>query len=225
MGVVIGLFLTVTYSVVISMPSNEEMLSKGPANTGHEELQCQDCHTKAKGNAMQQFQANFMHLVGARKNEVTFGHEDVDTKKCQSCHDRPNDRHPVHRFKEPRFSDATKVIDARDCETCHKEHAGVRLTVANTSYCVNCHSDLDMKDDPLDVPHVALIKDEKWETCLQCHDFHGNHFMKTADKMKDTIPMTEILQYVKGGKDPYSKDRKYVVVKEGEVYVEKKHSM
>lgn len=210
-GICTGLLCTVVSYTVLSMPSNEDLLTLGPANTGHEDLQCVDCHTKAPGSLFQQVQANFMVLIGSRVNEVDFGHEDVDTKKCQGCHDRPNDRHPVYRFEETRFAEATEKLDARECETCHQEHKGMRVTlpVDQATYCMNCHEDLKVNDDPLDISHEQLIKEEKWATCLQCHDFHGNHFMHTVEEMKDTIPLETLKAYFEGENSPYSDTKKY----------------
>ena len=148
-------------------------------------------------------------MFGARNHTVSFGTLDVDTKKCQGCHDRPNDRHPVHRFKEPRFADARKAINPTECESCHLEHSGMRMTRTETGFCINCHEDLEIKDDPIDVPHVELIANSEWTTCLQCHDFHGNHKMETPEAMKDTIAMTAIKAYIEGGKDPYSDLKRY----------------
>lgn len=208
-GGLIGLIVTVAVSVFLSLPSGEEYLSKGELNTGHDGLECTDCHSKANGTLMQQLQANIQWAVGSRKTNVPFGTEDVDTKKCQGCHDRPNDRHPVHRFKEPRFADARKMIEATECQTCHLEHSGMRMTQTNIGFCVNCHQDLKMKNDPLDVSHAELIKNEQWTTCLQCHDFHGNHKAKPAEMMKDTINMEVLREYLEGGKDPFGELKKY----------------
>lgn len=211
-GMCIGLMATVATYTVLSLPASEDLLSLGPMNTGHEDLECADCHTKAPGSALEQMQANFMHIIGQRSNPVEFGHEDVDTKKCQGCHDRPNDRHPTYRFKETRFADARADLDATQCESCHLEHNGKRLTLSmqQTTYCKNCHEDLVIKDDPLDVSHAELIKQERWSTCLQCHDFHGNHFMKTAEVISDTISLTQIQSYFEGGESPYGKRKKYI---------------
>ena len=73
-----------------------------------------------------------------------------------------------------------------------------------------------MKNDPLDVPHAQLIKEEKWSTCLQCHDFHGNHFMKTAEHMKDTVSIEALKAYFEGGESPYSDRKKYIAKKKPE---------
>ncbi len=208
-GALIGLVVSSVLLTIFFLPENEDIMSLGPANTGHEELACNDCHSPAPGDLLGQITANVQYYLGTRRTMADFGHLPVDTKKCQGCHDRPNDRHPVHRFKEPRFADARKAIDATECASCHLEHEGVRLTAATTTFCVNCHSDLKMKNDPLDVSHEELIQQEKWTTCLQCHDFHGNHMMKTADKMKDTIAISALVDYIKGGKDPFSEKKKY----------------
>jgi len=210
-GISLGFLLTAISYAVLSLPSNEDLLTLGPANTGHEDLECVDCHTKAPGTVLQQLQANFMFMIGQRKSEVEFGHLDVDTKKCEGCHDRPNDRHPMYRFKEPRFAETRKKIKVTECETCHKEHAGVRLTIPidESTFCSNCHDDLEVNNDPLDVPHSQLIEEEKWTTCLQCHDFHGNHLMKTAEHMKDTISIAQLKAYFDGEKSPYAEKKKY----------------
>lgn len=208
-GALYGGIITICVCVFLSVPVGEDYLSKGEMNTGHEDLECLDCHAKANGNMFQQLQANVMWALGSRKEAVPFGTVDVDTKKCLDCHDRPNDRHDVHRFNEPRFADARKAIKPTDCESCHLEHSGMRMTRVQTDFCINCHQELEMKEDPLDVPHETLIKENQWTTCLQCHDFHGNHKMKAAEMMKDTISMEAIREYLEGGADPYSDLKKY----------------
>lgn len=212
-GAVSGLFLAAVGYTLLMWPGNESYVSLGAMNTGHENLQCADCHAKAKGTVLQQLQANAMFALGMRKSPVTFGHEDVDNTNCLACHDRPNDRHPAYRFKEARFAEVRERIHPELCESCHREHNGARLVVANTGYCVNCHEDTELNDDPLDVSHVELIKSGLWTTCLQCHDFHGNHEMKTAVQMKDTIPMASIIEYAAGGPSPYSDVKKYLARK------------
>lgn len=212
-GMMFGIFLTSCAYTLLSIPSNEKYLSKGPVNTGHEELECSACHSNAKGNVFQQIQANIMFMAGMRGTEADFGKMNVDNTKCLSCHDRPNDRHPGHRFLEPRFEEARIKIAPQQCESCHKEHNGVRLTITNTGYCINCHEDLKVKKDPLEISHEQLIKQGQWTTCLQCHDFHGNHKMETAQSIKDTIPVSKIIEYIKGGVDPYSFEKKYKAVK------------
>ncbi len=209
LGIAIGLFISCLTYVFLSVPQNEHLLAKGPMNTGHENLECQDCHTKAKGNVFQQAQANISHLFGLRRTPVDFGHKNVDNQKCQSCHDRPNDRHPIHRFEEPKFFEARKNIQPTQCESCHSEHDGIRVTISTSAYCVNCHTDTELSDDPLEISHVELIKNNEWQTCLQCHDFHGNHVMETAASMKDTIEIKTILDYFEGGPSPYSEKKKY----------------
>ena len=221
-GLGVGVFLTACTYVVLSMPANEAFLSKGPANTGHEDLSCQACHTPAKGNTFQQLQANVMHTFGLRRTEADFGTENVDNTKCLDCHDRENDRHPLHRFTETRFAEARKNLGVTECESCHQEHNGVRVTQVEIGYCQNCHGDTEMKNDPLDVSHEELIAQEQWTTCLQCHDFHGNHLYKAAVNMKDTIPVQVVREYFDGGKDPYADKKKYYPLTEEELAAKEK---
>ncbi|MDB4297280.1 cytochrome c3 family protein [Flavobacteriaceae bacterium] len=205
-GLVIGIACIAT---LITTKTGEEYLSMGPMNTGHQGISCNTCHSDAKGKLLQQIQSNAECAIGLRKNMVAFGSVSVNTKKCLSCHERDNDRHPTHRFKESKYRKSVKEIDARECNTCHSEHQGIRVTLANGNYCMSCHSKLKVKKDPLDVPHSTLIKNGDWSTCLQCHDFHGNHQAKAPEKLKDTIPLKTILNYFKGGKDPYAGKKKF----------------
>lgn len=211
-----GIFLTVVTYVVLASPRNEDLLSKGPMNKGHEDLSCESCHTSSKGNVFQQLQANVMFTFGLRKTEADFGTENVDNQKCLDCHDRPNDRHPLHRFTEPRFVEARKNIGVTECESCHQEHNGVRITQVDIGYCRNCHEDTELSHDPLEISHKELIAQQQWTTCLQCHDFHGNHIYEAAESMKDTIPIKVVKNYFDGGKTPYADVKKYKPLTEEE---------
>ncbi len=215
-GFGVGLLATTVTYILLSVPSNEDFLSLGEMNTGHEELSCKSCHTQARGNVFQQAQANLMFAVGLRKTEVEFGSENVDREKCLECHDRENDRHPLHRFEEPRFSEARKNLGVTECESCHEEHNGVRMTRVDIGYCVNCHEDTELKKDPLEISHKELIEREMWNSCLQCHDFHGNHIYHAPESMKDTIPVLTVREYLKGGTSPYSDTKKYYPLSEEE---------
>ena len=215
-GSLIGIAIGLAIFIILPQKPAEEFLSLGPMNTGHEGLSCEACHTSAKGNVMQQLQANIAFTFGARKKPADFGTENVDNKKCLECHDRANDRHPTHRFLEPKFKDAIAEINATECETCHREHNDTRVVLADATFCVNCHHDLVVKNDPIDVPHSELIANEQWSTCLQCHDFHGNHIYEVAEKIKDTISITKIQDYLAGGDDPFSTKKKHLPLSEEE---------
>jgi len=215
-GSLIGIGIGLLIFIILPLKASEDFLSLGPLNTGHEGLSCNSCHTEARGNLVQQIQTNITYAFGARKKSVDFGTENVDTKKCLECHDRPNDRHPTHRFLEPKYKDAIKVIDATQCETCHREHNGTRVVLPDATFCVNCHYDLEITNDPIDTPHSELIANEQWSTCLQCHDFHGNHIYKAPEKIKDTIQLKKINAYLKGGKDPFADKKKHVPLSEEE---------
>lgn len=213
-GTCIGVALGLLIFILLPLKSNEEYRSIGPMNAGHEEFSCNTCHSDAEGNLWQQVQTNMQYGMGLRENGTDFGTIDVETQKCLACHDRDNDRHPTHRFLEPKFRKAVAKIDATNCNTCHSEHHGKRVTIKKTNYCMNCHEDLTVKNDPLDVSHVKLIQDKAWGTCLQCHDFHGNHEYKVPNKMADTISTEHLKTYFEGGKDIYSENKKFTALSE-----------
>ena len=79
--------------------------------------------------------------------------------------------------------------------------------------CKHCHEEIEVKDDPLDISHADLIKLKDWDTCLACHDFHGNHVMKTTKNTKYMLDKRLIKEYLDGGSDPYS-DKKTAESKE-----------
>ena len=216
LGGIIGISLGVIIFYFFTLKSSEEYLAIGPMNNGHEELSCITCHKDARGNLLQQVQSNISYSVGVRKENVDFGTKDVDENNCLECHDRPNDRHPIYRFSEPRFKEAIQNINATNCITCHSEHHGERVTLDMSDFCMNCHQELVVEDDPLDIDHATLIRKQNWSTCLQCHDFHGNHKYEVPTKLKDTIPLKNIKAYFKGGEDPFGKDKKYKGLTEAE---------
>ena len=186
--------------------NNGQFKMKGTYNTGHENLKCEDCHFEAEGNLRQQVQHNVKTFlkVHEHKTYIDVGHKRVDNTACQSCHQRPNDRHPVSRFKEIRFAEQRKELGIHECRACHSEHSGTRMSILPSNYCKSCHENTEVKDDPLDIKHHDLFRDGKWNTCLQCHDFHGNHIYEVPQKMKDTIPLLEVQNYLKGEKVIYS---------------------
>ncbi|KAG1658096.1 hypothetical protein GQR58_023141 [Nymphon striatum] len=148
--------------------------SPGPLNTGHEALACNECHEEADGSIRQQIQANLNYLLGAREKHVAFNYESPTNTDCLACHQRENDNHPIYRFNEPRFREAREALSPQHCVSCHQEHKGVRVTSAPDN-CKHCHEELIVKEDPLDVSHQQLVDEKRWDTCLQCHDFHGGH--------------------------------------------------
>jgi hypothetical protein len=176
-------------------------------NAGHGELECASCHQPAPGSVRQQIQASTRYLLGLRETPVDFGFRKVENGDCNACHERPFDRHPVFRFNEPRFSDARKAIAPQECASCHREHSGRRVTV-QPGYCRHCHGGLEMKNDPLDVPHATLVRESLWLSCLGCHDFHGNHVMTTPTRLADAISSLRVGRYFEGDASPYSKQLK-----------------
>jgi hypothetical protein len=201
-GSVLGSVIASLALAGLLWPGNEHWSAPGPMNTGHEQLTCDSCHQPAPGTARQQLQANARFALGLRAEPVDFGERSVENADCLSCHERRFDRHPVSRFTEPRFEKARAAVTVQHCEGCHREHSGMRVTSA-TTVCENCHADIKLRADPLDVSHETLARERRFSTCLGCHDFHGNHVMKPAEHISEVIALDRIEAYLRGGKSPY----------------------
>lgn len=206
-GMLVGLICSAIAVISLKQPDNEPWLSKGPLISGHKDLNCSSCHYEAEGTIRQQLQAKTKFSLGLRHEDLEFGTLKVNNAACQSCHDRPDDHHPVFRFNEARFSEARKTMDATQCSSCHAEHTATLASVPQESMCLSCHQNLKIKNDPLEIPHERLIANPLVISCLQCHDYHGNHELKLATSIKDTIPVQAILSYLRSGADPYAKEK------------------
>jgi hypothetical protein len=207
-GYVLGAAVIAAALAAIVVPQAARFHAKGPANTGHAALACTDCHKEAPGTMRQQLQAKVQFWLGQRETDTSFGHERVANAQCADCHAREQDAHPVHRFLEPRFAEARATLGAENCVSCHREHSGVRVTMPATA-CATCHQDLDLKREPLDVPHRELVARKDWDTCLGCHDFHGNHKRTAQTRLDQAYPASTIRDYLAGGPSPFGRDLKY----------------
>lgn len=198
------LMLPLVYVGVSALSSQTfiSLIAHGPIQQGHKEIDCEACHTPGEGSLRQQVQANVFYALGMRDNPVDFGYKKVASEQCLDCHARPNDRHPIYRFNEPRFTEARLKLGANSCLGCHGEHADERVALGG-EFCSNCHEDLALKSDPLDVAHTELVANSAWESCLGCHDFHGNHSHTPQTVVKDAFASAQIQAYLKQGVDPY----------------------
>lgn len=183
-------------------------LARGPVMTGHARVACEHCHVPAPGSFRQQLQAKLWHVLGERSSESVVGRLDVSDERCIGCHARPDDRHPIFRFKEPRFAAARAELAPDQCSSCHREHAGRSLT-RSADFCSTCHGDLALAQDPLEVSHERLVAGARWDTCLRCHDFHGNHERTTPTRMASGLRLDQLELYFETGIDPYG-PRKHV---------------
>lgn len=197
-GAIIGLIVL----LLLLSPITKPFLIGGPMVTGHENLQCIACHKDERGTLRQQLQANVQHLLNNRTNPVSVGYRPVKNAECVHCHERPNDRHPVYRFLEPKYREVRENTGAHRCMACHREHNNQRISIA-AGFCQHCHDELVLKDDPVDVSHEQLVKEKRWDSCLACHDFHGNHRMKVTDKIEKMISSTRLKNYFQRGDNPY----------------------
>lgn len=204
LGIATGIALGLAAVAVLCAPGCEHLHARGPMNVGHAEVACESCHAKAPGSVRQQLQHAARAWTGLDAHrDIDVGFQAVSSAACTRCHERPDDRHPGFRFLEPRFAEARAAVHPERCESCHQEHAGVRVTTAEQTYCRHCHGELAVKHDPLDVPHAVLVAEGQWETCLGCHDYHGNHAYKSPRRIADAIPADRIRAYFGGGPSPY----------------------
>lgn len=206
LGMAIG--VAVGMPVVLHLVSDDgrDHVAHGPLNTGHEQLDCSNCHIDAPGTLRQQLQANARYLLGLRQSPVTIGTKPVNDQSCLECHERPNDRHPTFRFLEPRFAEARHAIAPHKCASCHLEHSGVRVT-REPGFCQNCHRELALDRPVIEPTHAQLVARDEWDSCLGCHDYHGNHVMVTPDDSESQLPASAILEYFNGAASPYSESK------------------
>lgn len=193
-----ALLAAVAAVVTLLSPGRERLHAAGPANAGHERLTCAQCHVAAEGTVRQQVQANVRHLVGLRATGADFMHRAVGNVDCVACHDNQDDAHPAYRFNEPRFAEVRASLAPQNCVSCHAEHSGQRVT-APATVCQECHSDMEIAEDPAQPSHAFLVSNERWGSCLSCHDFHGNH-VREVPTLLSAGPSEEAVQrYLAGG--------------------------
>ncbi|MEM1237081.1 MAG: cytochrome c3 family protein [Pseudomonadota bacterium] len=204
--------MAVLGAVVLTVPEAKVVISAGPIQHGHADVDCAGCHVSSAGSLRQQAQANVKYALGLRNHPVDFGYAKVTSDTCLDCHERPNERHPIYRFNEPRFLEARETVEATTCLGCHSEHAAERSFIEPT-FCVACHEDLELKNDPVDVPHVTLIADARWDTCMGCHDFHGNHPVEPQVTLATAYAPEDIIDYLADGPSPFG-DKKIYEAKE-----------
>jgi hypothetical protein len=198
----VGVVVILAVGITLRLPGGAWLQAPGPATPGHEGMDCAQCHERAEGTLRQQLQATVQHALGMRKTSADIGHRPVDDRACIECHDRPNDRHPTVRFREARFALARAERPVHRCTGCHLEHQGVRVTAPGT-VCQTCHGDLEVREDRVRPTHAALIADENWSTCLQCHDFHGNHTHVVAETLEDAFPLADVQEHLGRGRRAY----------------------
>lgn len=184
-------------------PAAEPLRPHGHPNVGHEQLKCVACHAEAPGTLRQTLQAKAKNAIGLRETGAVLGMQPVSIATCTACHANPDDRHAPNRFLEPRFDRARAETGAHQCVSCHREHSGVRVAVANTGYCASCHQDLKVADDKVSPTHDHLVANKQWGTCLQCHDYHGNHKLHAPLRLQDAATLDMLQKYLKDGPSPY----------------------
>jgi hypothetical protein len=185
------------------LPDLQELRPHGHPNVGHEQLKCVACHAEAPGSTRQALQAKVKHALGLRETGAVLGMQPVGSATCVRCHANPDDRHAPNRFLEPRFDQARADTGAHLCASCHREHSAARVTVPSTAYCASCHQELRVQGDKASPTHEDLVRHKRWDTCLQCHDYHGNHKWTAPLRLQDGADLQVLEKYLRGGPSPY----------------------
>ncbi len=208
MAVLLALPSLVMAGITLQDRGAMQLVARGPIQEGHAKVSCDGCHVKSPGTSRQQIQAKVYHLLGQRESGGDFGYGPVTSDQCLECHARPNERHPIYRFREPRFLDAIKEVDAQSCLGCHSEHTGDRVEVVGT-FCSSCHSELTLKVEVIDISHEILVSRDDWGSCLGCHDFHGNQVHQVPVLMGNAFSPKQVQAYLDDGANPYGDEKKY----------------
>jgi hypothetical protein len=157
--------------------SDRRLFVPGTTSDGHYQIEiaCNSCHGEA------------------------FADTSALQSACERCHaselSDARDSHPKSKFTDPRNADRTKLLDARRCVTCHREHwpegtsaMGVTLP---TDYCYHCHTDV-ARERP---SHAGL----EYSSCTSsgCHNFHDNRslyedFLVEHANEPDALPHREL---------------------------------
>ena len=211
-----ALVLSTTIMIILMHPANSSLNQLGQMNPGHDNLRCIACHLQEIGTLRQRLRANVMNLIDSRKPSFAIMNKPVTNKECMQCHQRDDDRHPTYRFNEPKYSRIRTIIAPQLCNSCHQEHRGQKVS-SQQDICQHCHDELRIRKDPLEISHQTLIKQEQWNSCLGCHDFHGNHIRETPIKSADAISKHTIKKYFSDAGSPYS-DKKHYKTKRIERY-------
>lgn len=185
------------------VPTAEDLRPHGHPNVGHEQLKCVSCHVESSASTRQALQAKAKFALGLRQSGAVAGMQPVTSSTCIQCHANPDDRHAPNRFLEPRFDKARADVGPQLCVSCHREHSGVRVTAPKASYCVSCHQDMQVKNDKVSPTHKQLVVQKRWETCMQCHDYHGNHRWNAPLRLQDANALDVLNKYLKDGPSPY----------------------
>ena len=147
------------YGLLAPASDIKQAFLPGTTTHGHYqiELDCNACHRPvAKG----------------KKHSA----KNVMQNACIDCHGdqlkAARDTHPASKFNDPTNADRLKILDARNCLTCHQEHVPDRTLVMGltvpTDYCWHCHQDVgDSRPS-----HVGMA----FDSCATsgCHNYHDN---------------------------------------------------
>ena len=74
-------------------------------------------------------------------------------------------------------------------------------------FCSTCHSDLGAIDKPIQPTHPELVAGERWDTCMRCHDYHGNHVREAPRTLEEAFDGRTVLRHLDSGAPLYGEKR------------------
>lgn len=192
---------------VLLWPSAAWLQAAGMPTPGHANLECAACHQPAAGTLRQQVQASVRYFLGLRVEPAAIGNAPVQDSACRECHQRTADRHSLAVLSETRFVEVQAAHGVHHCTGCHQEHHGQRVT-ASAEICSNCHADISIKGDTAVPDHATLLAQEAWDTCMRCHDYHGNHDLSRGEskyptRFADGFTLEAVREYLGSGDPVY----------------------
>ncbi len=183
--------------LALESPEHEKWNSPGSQRDMHEKHACELCHQPAVGTIRQQVQANLKYWLGFREHGADFVTVPIQSSDCLDCHRNEDDPHAGHLFLEPRYAETRDLIKPQDCSGCHSHHSG-KVSVRGGNFCFHCHQDLSITGDQTVPTHKELVADEQWQSCLQCHDYHGNHDGEVPLNLEQASSLEKIRNYLEG---------------------------
>ncbi|MHC4935855.1 MAG: hypothetical protein ACYTGJ_06525 [Planctomycetota bacterium] len=202
-----GLAASLVVLLALTADSGQAWRSPGGQGDMHDNRECGLCHEPAPGTLRQQVQANIQYWLGNRDTPAAIGTIPVTDTACLDCHRMPWDEHPINDFLDPSYAEERELFGPHTCAGCHDHHSGVNLTISG-DYCRHCHEEIDEPDPPTRPTHQRLVADGRWETCLQCHDFHGSHLHDAPLDLTDAASVERVLRYLDGVEEsPYGELR------------------
>ncbi len=178
-----------------------------------ESSDCVACHDRSKdSHPISRFrEPRFMTAI-----------ETVDARECAGCHKEHTGVrvsakmefcsacHSTMAMKNDPLGDFPKTQEVASIETPKpvvKTRSIKPVAKTRSFQILPPPSAAIIEDAKPAMSHAILASTNRWDTCMGCHDFHGNHQRTTPTSMSMRIDTRLLQAYLIDGMDPYSKDK------------------